>query len=397
LALNPSIQFSASVQVIDVISVSVNPSSDSVRAGTGVGPAYSKQLSATVSADPGVPLGVTWSSSNPAVAAVSPTGLVTGFALGTATITARSTANASKTGAATIKVGDGCTIPHMIAVGQTITGAVGASSCLRQNLPTEYFGYRLTTAQGLQVTATAPWNMQFAPIELISGSYWYWPNLLPGTFAGYVAAASGTYRSFVGAATAGNFGNVSLGVVGWTLAGCPTFTSTTNLIIQLAITSACGPYNWSGAPPGTYYTQFIDLLPPFDVGQTLTVQAVGSTGFQPHIELVSGTGAFLAGGGTGGTSVTLNYFPAAFNFVRLRLSAFSSFATGNVTLTITGPPANVVAAGVKNQIRPPWQAFQADEKPCRTALCEGIMSRGPLGPGPVLVRDAAQPSAARKP
>ena len=61
-------------------------------------------LTATVSADAGLPTTVIWRSSNPAIATVSATGLVTALALGQATVTALSTADTTKRGSATITI-----------------------------------------------------------------------------------------------------------------------------------------------------------------------------------------------------------------------------------------------------------------------------------------------------
>ena len=75
-----------------VRSVSVSPSTLSLDATTRP----NGNLSATVDALNGAPTTVTWSSSNPSVATVSPAGLVTGLAAGSATIIATSTFDATK-------------------------------------------------------------------------------------------------------------------------------------------------------------------------------------------------------------------------------------------------------------------------------------------------------------
>lgn len=62
------------------------------------------QAAATVVADPGVATAVTWSSTAPAVASVSPTGLVTALTPGSATIVATSTAAPAVTGSVALSV-----------------------------------------------------------------------------------------------------------------------------------------------------------------------------------------------------------------------------------------------------------------------------------------------------
>ena len=75
-----------------------------IPAAASLGTATTKQLSADVILDAGVPTTVTWSSSAPAIATVSQQGLVTGVTLGVATITATSTSDNSLQGTSTITV-----------------------------------------------------------------------------------------------------------------------------------------------------------------------------------------------------------------------------------------------------------------------------------------------------
>jgi uncharacterized protein YjdB len=78
-----TIQFSiVSSSTISVTGVAVSPSSSSIQAGS------TQQLTATVSPSDASNTSVTWSTSNPLVANVNSTGLVTGLAAGTATISA---------------------------------------------------------------------------------------------------------------------------------------------------------------------------------------------------------------------------------------------------------------------------------------------------------------------
>lgn len=89
----------AVVNVVPVVrSVAVSPTSASVFIGD------TRQLAATVSADAGVAQTVTWRTSNPAIATVNATGLVTAVALGNATITVLSTVDTTRRATATITV-----------------------------------------------------------------------------------------------------------------------------------------------------------------------------------------------------------------------------------------------------------------------------------------------------
>jgi uncharacterized protein YjdB/glycosidase len=87
----------ANVPVVPVTGVSVTPTTATVKAGLTI------QLSATVAPANATNQNVTWTSGNTAVATVSTTGLVTGVAAGTATITAK-TADGAHTATAAITV-----------------------------------------------------------------------------------------------------------------------------------------------------------------------------------------------------------------------------------------------------------------------------------------------------
>jgi uncharacterized protein YjdB len=82
--------------IIPAIVVSVTPSPVGLHAGA------QQQLAASVTNTTNT--GVTWSSSNTAVATVSSTGVVTAVSRGTATITARSVANTTRFGTGTVNV-----------------------------------------------------------------------------------------------------------------------------------------------------------------------------------------------------------------------------------------------------------------------------------------------------
>jgi trimeric autotransporter adhesin len=81
-----------------VQSVSVSPTTTSLAAG------QTAQLSATVQASGGAPTTVTWTTSNPAVATVSGTGLVTAVTAGSAVVTATSTHDVTRSASAAITV-----------------------------------------------------------------------------------------------------------------------------------------------------------------------------------------------------------------------------------------------------------------------------------------------------
>jgi uncharacterized protein YjdB len=89
----------AIVNIVPVVrSVTVTPTTASVFIGN------TQQLTPTVTADAGAVNTLTWRSSNPAIATVSGTGVVTAVALGSATITALATSDTTKRATSTITV-----------------------------------------------------------------------------------------------------------------------------------------------------------------------------------------------------------------------------------------------------------------------------------------------------
>ncbi len=87
----------ANVPVVAVTGVSVSPTSASFKAGT------TQQLTATITPANATNQSVTWTSGNTAVATVSSTGLVTGVAAGSATITVK-TVDGNKTATSAISI-----------------------------------------------------------------------------------------------------------------------------------------------------------------------------------------------------------------------------------------------------------------------------------------------------
>lgn len=123
--------------VVPVTGVSVSPATDSLNIN------QTRQLTATVTPATATNKTVTWSSSAPAIATVSSTGLVTALAAGTATITAV-TADGNFTATSSIRVSE-VVVPQQY----TITTAVTGSGTVALN-PTGG-----TYAAGTQVTLTA--------------------------------------------------------------------------------------------------------------------------------------------------------------------------------------------------------------------------------------------------
>jgi endoglucanase len=144
--------------VVPATGVSVTPGSDSLQINETL------QLTATVTPSNATNKSVTWSSSAPAVASVSNTGLVTGLAQGSATITAR-TADGGFTASSSIVV-SGTVVPKQYTITTAVTGsgsislspaggtyAEGTAVTITANAAT---GYRFSNWSGSITGATNP-------------------------------------------------------------------------------------------------------------------------------------------------------------------------------------------------------------------------------------------------
>ena len=140
----PLVRSSSTASVDPVASVAVTPATATVTLG------FSAILQATVKNAAGTPLTgrtITWSSSNPGVAAVASSGVTAGLAVGTATITA---ACEGKSGTAVITVNAtlGCTTPWPAAVYLRMPPSTGKA-------------FYVSASSGNDVnpgTLTAPWK-----------------------------------------------------------------------------------------------------------------------------------------------------------------------------------------------------------------------------------------------
>lgn len=142
----------ATINVVPVIrSVTVSPTTASLFIN------LTQQLTSTVVAEGTLPTTVNWASSNPSVATVSTSGLVTAIGVGSATITAISTVDLSKFAAATITVAPR---PISVAITQRVVGLNPGTSTT------------LTAAVSADpgVTTAVTWNSATPSVATISAA-----------------------------------------------------------------------------------------------------------------------------------------------------------------------------------------------------------------------------------
>ena len=144
---------SASIVVRTLVaSVSVTPSSAALVIGRTPAQLSAAARDAAGNALAGRP--IQWSSTAPAIATVSQTGLVTAVAPGTATINVISE---GATGTAAITVTqDPCTVIRALTYGQAFSGTLAANDCrLSDNTATQTFEFTLTTAAKVEILMTS--------------------------------------------------------------------------------------------------------------------------------------------------------------------------------------------------------------------------------------------------
>ena len=147
-----------------IASITVAPANDTLLTAETV------QLTATMrDAANNVVIGrpVTWTSSSPNIASVSNTGLVTGVADGTTTVSA--TAD-GRSASATIRVLSRCStaLAATIAVGQTINGSLANTDCkLDDNTYADGYSISVTAATNVQIDMTATFDTYLFLLELL--------------------------------------------------------------------------------------------------------------------------------------------------------------------------------------------------------------------------------------
>jgi hypothetical protein len=146
-----------------IASITVAPANDTLLVGE------TAQLTATLrdAANNIVTRPVTWTSTVPTVASVSNSGLVTGVADGTATISA---AAEGRSASATIRVLSRCntSLAATIAVGQTINASLANTDCkLDDDTYADGYALSVTTVTNAQIDMTASFDTYLFLLELL--------------------------------------------------------------------------------------------------------------------------------------------------------------------------------------------------------------------------------------
>ncbi|HYW50923.1 MAG TPA: Ig-like domain-containing protein [Gemmatimonadaceae bacterium] len=269
-------------------------------------PLGTRTLSVTVRDQAGVAFTtppITWRSLNPTLATVSPVGLVTAVAAGTASIevaTPRAGADSLRDTVRIIVV-PACSIIRPVQLGSTVNASFDASTC--QNL----YGFRIANQYSVTVAEATYYSVRLVPTSsaaLVPFNIGSVVSALPAAdtaVTSHVAVRPGTYGFLV---TAPAPGAATYSIVTARdpdpKVGCALTTSTFGVTFRTAILPTCA-------------TRDIRLLPGLTTGQTVRVTAT-AVAFPVTIELRNATsGALLqrvqatAANGT----ATINYVNGA--------------------------------------------------------------------------------------
>ena len=240
---------------IPVTGVSVSPASSSVQVGKTV------QLTASIAPSNASDKGVTWKSSNTAVATVSSSGVVTAKGIGTATITATATDGSGKSGSATITVtcnhsstvtlpavaptctatglteGKKCSTCGTVTVAQTVVPAKGHTEVIDKAVAATCTEPGLT--EGKHCSACGTVLVAQTKTAALGHSYSYSVTKTPTTSA--TGTLTGTCSGCSGTTTV-------------TLPKLNTTDYTYNVTKEPSYTAAgTGRYTWNTTTYGTFY------------------------------------------------------------------------------------------------------------------------------------------------
>ena len=330
--------------VTGVRSIVIAPRTDSIF------PTQSRTYTATVTADQGVSTAITWTSRNPTVAAVSSAGVMQAMGIGSTMIVARSIMDTLVADSVRVVVADPCVYRPLHVLGTTTSGTLSSASCTGQNFYESVGRYTVTTESVVRYVATVTMPTEVFPLRLSSGS---WYRNSSTTSEGCLLLAPGSWNYSFGSAA---FGSFSFATTTPSVGDrCTTFNvAMTGSRGQVAINAYNSTYvpNGGGMTGSRLGVQF-ELVPVFNIGQTVTITAIG-TGIEPWIELFDSNLNFLTyAGGAGQTTVTLTRQITAAGYYRMRVLTRVAGQTGTVTVAISGspPPPEAVQAGTPPAVR----------------------------------------------
>lgn len=231
------------VPVVNVTSVSVSPSSSSITTGSSV------SLTATILPSNATNKNVSWSSSNSSVAAVNSTGVVTGVAAGSATITV-TTQDGGKTATSSITVSTAPTSSRVNVLGINVGN------------PGSYFSEDITFTDAMK--SSMHWKNASGNLAATDANYWPTEDASVLVFS-KPGNSSGTYKlSFDGRATV----STNIGTLQNVTYNSTTNKSTADLVISnVNMSGTLLSLDFSGTTGGV---KNVKLMRPITPGSTIS-------------------------------------------------------------------------------------------------------------------------------
>jgi hypothetical protein len=262
---------SALVTVLGVASVVVSP--DTVV----LPPRGTAAATAIVTADPGIPTTVLWSSSSPTIAIVSATGGITAVGPpGTAVVRAQSQADLTKYDSVRVTVFDPCTRPTAYTLGTTVSGSIDPTDCAGT---TDEFEATVPTPTLYRVSVTSPFPFSVFPYSAIpTGLFFSQPAQATPAYA-FVPAGNLRIRIVSSDTSRGRAYTVS-SVVEPTEAPC-SMVMARGLSRAFGLLASC-MFNLGGS--STVTARAFNLPAPTTASGPLVIRA-NAAGYAVHLEL----------------------------------------------------------------------------------------------------------------
>lgn len=316
---------------------------------------------------------IAWSSSNPAVATVDQSGVVTPVAGGSTQIRA-STGGATGSASLTISA-DPCG-PVLVDGGVQVSGVLDSGSCaVDGSNRSDFFVFGSTTPFSMSVTAS---STQFAP-----GTFWYRSqNFTRGVGIGGFAGEQGGTLQNLAILPPGQFQAEVRGLDGgqgsymaeFQVGGANPDVTDCNSAFAVA------PVNYTGTltsndcnfNDGTFADAFIMR---FAAGETVTITA-SSSQFDTYLLLADGDLNVVTedDDGGGGTNSRITYTAPASGIYYIIANSFAPGETGQYTLTVTSNQTAAIQAAPADTHSP--AARFAPEATLREAVGNTLRMKG---------------------
>jgi len=314
-----------------VVGVTFNSTGLNIRVGENV------PLTATVDTRGPLARTVTFTTSNPAVASVSSgdglSAAVTGVGVGSTSIVATSTVDATKNVTLPVTVVDPCALFVPLTVGTPINRSVTAVSC---GGTLEQFSLSVDQPVTYALTLTPQFAADFTILADKTGN-WFVPVAAGTSQNVFVTASPNPYFVGVAAQSASQRGSFTLTATpNASVSGVCFVVATTGVTVAAPLRSCS--FSPEGRPAGAYNSMEFRLLPVFQPGDRLHLTVTAPAGVVPLVEVRFGLNAPVQAIATGTTLDQTFTAPSSAGHTVFMVSTRDPGQSGSVTVKIEGPP-----------------------------------------------------------